>query len=144
MRLGEALENYIQKKLAELEQKKDLQEIINKGKFSFGVDSTTYRHLPAWENLIKQKKQLVKLIWIDAFLVSITIIFITDDYFSKFSQDWLKALLSLSLLTSGIMLFHVITAFHTLFFKFRQTEREVRKLIYQDILFQLQKEREIV
>jgi hypothetical protein len=136
----ERIEVYIRKRLAELDKQKDMQEVIQKGKFSFGVDAATFSRLPAWKDLLKQKKNLVKWIWIDAFFVSFTIIFITGNYMEEFSQDWPTALLKISLLAGGIMLFHVITAFFTLFLKFRQTEREVRKLIYQDILFQLQKE----
>ncbi|HEY0042607.1 MAG TPA: hypothetical protein VGB71_18160 [Flavisolibacter sp.] len=136
----ERIKEYIRQRLAELDKQKDMQEVIQKGKFSFGVDSQTYGHLPAWKDLVKQKKRLKKLIWIDAFLVSFTIIFITGDYAAQFAQNWAEALLKLSLLGGGIMLFYVITAFFTLFHKFRQTEREVRKLIYQDLLFQLTKE----
>lgn len=136
----ERIKEYIRQRLVELDKQKDMQEVINRGKFSFGVDSATYGHLPAWKDLVKKKKRLVKLIWVDAFLVSFTIIFITGDYANQFSQNWLTALLKLSLLAGGIVLFYVITAFFTLFLKFRQTEREVRKLIYQDLLFQLTKE----
>lgn len=137
----EKLSAYIRKRLAELDSQKDLQEIVYKGRLSFGVDSTVFGHLPAWKALVKQKKHLVKWIWIDAFLVSVTIIFVTGDYYEKFAQNWLKAITALVLLSGCIMLFYVITAFYTLFYKFRKTEREIRKLIYQDILFQLEKEK---
>ncbi|HEU4903417.1 MAG TPA: hypothetical protein VFT06_11515 [Flavisolibacter sp.] len=137
----EKLSAYIRKRLAELDSQKDLQEIVYKGRLSFGVDSTVFGHLPAWKALVKQKKHLVKWIWIDAFLVSVTIIFVTGDYYEKFAQNWLKATTALVLLSGCIMLFYVITAFYTLFYKFRKTEREIRKLIYQDILFQVEKEK---
>ena len=135
---------YIRNRLADLDSQKDLQEIVQKGKLSFGVDSSVFGHLPAWKALVKQKKHLVKWIWIDAFLVSFTIIFITGDYYEKFLQNWLKATAALVLLSGCIMIFYVITAFYTLFYKFRKTEREVRKLIYQDILHQLEKEKRSV
>lgn len=136
----ERIEAYIRERLAELDKQKDMQEVIQKGKFSFGVDASVFGRLPAWKELLKQKKKLVKWIWIDAFFVSFTIIFITGDYAAQFSQNWQAAILKLGLLAGGIMLFYVITAFFTLFFKFRQTEREIRKLIYQDLLVQLKKE----
>ena len=136
----QGIEAYIHKRLAELDKQKDMQEVIQKGKFSFGVDADTFGKLPAWKDLVKQKKNLVKWIWIDAFFVSFTIVFITGDYIDQFSQNWMAALVKISVLAGGIMLFYLITAFFTLFLKFRQTEREVRKLIYQDILIQLQKE----
>jgi hypothetical protein len=136
----ERIEAYIRKRLAELDNQKDMQEVLQKGKFSFGVDAETFGKLPAWKGLLKQKKNLVKWIWIDAFFVSFTIVFITGNYFDQFSENWTAALLKICLLAGGIMLFYLITAFFTLFLKFRQTEREVRKLIYQDLLVQLQKE----
>ncbi|WP_121354067.1 hypothetical protein [Flavisolibacter nicotianae] len=76
--------------------------------------------------------------------MSFTIIFITGDYYEKFAQNWMKATAALVLLSGCIMIFYVITAFYTLFYKFRKTEREVRKLIYQDILHQLEKEKSSV
>ncbi|HET7897650.1 MAG TPA: hypothetical protein VFL47_08270 [Flavisolibacter sp.] len=136
------LETYIKKQLAELDKQKDLKDMIQKGRFSFGVDSTVYGHLPAWKNLVKQKKHLVKWIWMDAFLVSVTVVFTAGDYWEKFSQNWMKAAAALVALSACIMLFYVVSAFYTLFYNFRKTEREVRKLIYQDILFQLEKEKQ--
>ncbi|WP_121354066.1 hypothetical protein [Flavisolibacter nicotianae] len=60
----EKLSAYIRKRLAELDSQKDLKEIVYKGRLSFGVDSTVFGHLPAWKALVKQKKHLVKWIWI--------------------------------------------------------------------------------
>lgn len=140
----EQLKAYIKKRLAELDSQKDLQDIVQKGRFSFGVDSSVFGHLPAWKALVKQKKHLVKWIWIDAFLVSFTLIFVTGDYAEKFAHNWLHALVALLLISGCIMIFYVISAFFTLFYKFRKAEREVRKLIYQDILYQLEKEKELV
>lgn len=136
---GEPLEIYIQKKLAELDKQKDMQDVIYKGKLSFGIDSTTYAHLPSWQNLVKQKKQMVKMVWTNAFFVALTTVAVVGNFFTKFEQNWIKALLGLVLLSGMITLFYVIGSFYSLFYQFRQTEREVRKLIYQDILFQLKK-----
>ena len=136
----ERIEAYIHQRLAELDKQKDLQEVIQKGKFSFGVDSTTYGHLPAWSTLLKKKKEMVKAIWTTAFFMSLMIVAIVGDFFDKFGQNWIKALLSLAVLSALIMLFYVIGSFYSIFYQFRQTEREVRKLIYQDILFQIKKE----
>ncbi len=132
------LEQYLQQRLAEMEKEADLKEITQKGKLSFGIDSTTYAHLPAWKNLVQQKKKLVRWIWIDAFFLSLTVVFIASDYAEKFSENWVKAVLSLLFISGMVLLFFVVTAYYSLFYRFRKTEREVRKLIYQDILYRLQ------
>ena len=141
----ERIEAYIQKRLAELEGQKDLQEVILKGRLSFGVDADTYSNLPAWKELIERKKQMVKMIWLNAFFVTLTVVVFAGDFFEKFEQNWIKALLSLIVLSAMMMLFYVVGSFYSVFYYFRKTEREVRKLIYQDILFQLKKaEKELV
>lgn len=132
------LEQYLQQRLTELDKEADLKEITTKGKLSFGIDSTTYAHLPAWKNLVQQKKKLVRWIWVDAFFLSLTVVFIASDYADKFSANWLKAALSLFFISGMVLLFFVVTAYYSLFYRFRKTEREVRKLIYQDILYRLQ------
>ena len=82
---------------------------------------------------------MVKMVWTNAFFVALTTVAVVGNFFTKFEQNWIKALLGLVLLSGMIMLFYVIGSFYSLFYQFRQTEREVRKLIYQDILFQLKK-----
>jgi hypothetical protein len=141
----ERIEAYIHQRLAELDKQKDLQRVIHQGKLSFGMDSTTYSHLPSWPDLIKRKKQLVKNLWLNGIFLSFIIVGTAGDYLNKFEQNWVKALLSLIVISALIMLFYVIVSFYSLFYQFRQTEQEVRKLIYQDILSQLKKEeRELV
>ena len=132
------LEQYLQQRLTELDKEADLKEITTNGKLSFGIDSTTYAHLPAWKNLVQQKEKLVRWIWVDAFFLSLTVVFIASDYADKFSANWLKAALSLFFISGMVLLFFVVTAYYSLFYRFRKTEREVRKLIYHDILYRLQ------
>ncbi|RYF81252.1 MAG: hypothetical protein EON98_12585 [Chitinophagaceae bacterium] len=136
----ERIEAYIHQRLAELEQKKDLEEIIQKGRLSFGIDAAHYSQLPGWSQLVKQKKHMVKMVWINAFFLSLIIVGIVGNFFDKFSENWLKALLGMLFLSALIMVFYVMAFFYNIFYHFRQTEREVRKLIYQDILSQLKKE----
>lgn len=138
MKQHPGLEEYIKQQLAALEKEVDLREITKKGKLSFGIDSTTYAHLPAWKDLVQQKKKLVRWIWVDAFFLSLTVVFIGSDYAEKFANNWWAAALSLLLISGMVLLFFVVTAYYSLFYRFRKTEREVRKLIYQDILFRLQ------
>jgi hypothetical protein len=134
------IEAYIQKRLAELETGKDLQDVVNKGRFSFGMDSGSYGHLPAWKELLLKKKQMVRMTWLNAFFVSLMAVGIAGDYFEKFGENWIKTLLTLICVAVVCMLFYTIIGFYSQFYHFRQTERVVRKLIYQDILSQLKKE----
>ena len=139
----ENLEGYLQKKLAELDKQKDMQDIILKGKLSFGIDSTTFGHLPAWQDLVKKKKRLVKMVWLNALFTSLMVVFISGDFFTMQITDWWKDAIKLILTAVIVMLFYVISSFYSMFYEFRKTESEVRKLIYQDILFRLKKEEKL-
>ena len=52
--MNQHLETYLHQKLAELDAKKDMEEITSKGKISFGLSSEDYGHLPSWNNLVKK------------------------------------------------------------------------------------------
>lgn len=136
----ERIEAYIHQRLAELDKQKDMQEIIQNGKLSFGIEANRYGQLPGWSELVKQKKHMVKMVWINASFLSLIIVGIVGDFLDKFSENWLKALLGMLFLAALVMVFYVMAFFYNIFYHFRQTEREVRKLIYQDILSQLRKE----
>ena len=131
------LKAYLYYKLEELYQQKDMSEPLLNGKFSFGVDSGNYGHLPAWKTLVQKKKNLVRGIWVQAFLLSLIVVAITTDIWNKFELNWVKALTGWLLLAAFIMLLYVIQFYYSLFISFRNTEREVRKLIYQDLLLKL-------
>jgi hypothetical protein len=133
------LQAYIKSKLEELNQQKDLTEVTLNGKFSFGIESKKYSHLPAWKDLIRKKKSLVKWVWINSFVLSFFIIAATSNLWEGFAENWAKALISWIVISAFVTLFYVITSFYTIFLKFREAEREVRKLIYQDILERLNK-----
>ena len=137
MSKSENLQEYIEQRLNDLNNQKDARDMIWKRKISFGFDSKEYEHLDAWQSLVKKKKNLVKWIWIDSFFLSLFIAGITSDFFEKFDQNWLKALVGLILMSLVIMLFFVFSAYFNLFIKFRNVKREVRKIIYQDILNRL-------
>jgi hypothetical protein len=138
------IEQYIDSRLAELDQQKDLATIWQKERISFGMDSKKFSHLPAWKNLVAKKKQLISLTWLNAFVLSLTVIAISTEIWNKFQVNWIKALVYWLLMSGVIMLFYVFSSYYSLFFQFRQTEREVRKLIYQDILYQLAKEKQAI
>ena len=137
-----SLQNYIEQKLADLDNQKDMNDVISKGKFSFGMDAATYGHLPAWKTLLQQKKKLVRWIWIDAFAASLLVVSIATDIWEKFATGWIKALAGLLLLSLIIMFVLVVTTCFNLFLRFRQTDSIVRKLIYQDLLYQLKTDAE--
>src|SRR5215213_5276037 len=116
-------------------------DVICKGRFSYGLDQTSYGHLPAWKDLAQRKKQMVKRIWLLAFFVWLMVVSMAGDFGERLSQNWWKAIVLLIVVSVMAGLFYVMDSFYTLFVEFRNTEREVRKLIYQDILFQLKKKK---
>jgi uncharacterized protein YacL len=136
----ERLTAYIHQQLDGLDRQTDMKEIMNRGRLSFGIESTRYQKLPAWQSLVKEKRRMVQMVWITGFIDSLIIVGIVGNIFEKLEQNWWKALLGWMLLSVVIMLFYVIIAFYTNFYYFRKTEREVRRLIYQDILSQIKKE----
>src|SRR4051812_44494279 len=83
------LKNYIHSKLVELEKEKDMQDTVLKGRLSFGVDAATYGRLPAWPDLIRKKKQLVRWVWINAFLSSLLLIGLVSDLPGQLGVNWL-------------------------------------------------------
>ena len=142
--MGKSLEQYLEQKIADIDRQKDLVSSVSKGRFSFDMDETTYGHLPAWKTLIKEKKNLVKWIWIDSVFVSLIVVFFAGDYWEKFEQNWWKATIALLVISAIVMFLYIITAFYNLFVKFRMVDRQARKLIYLDILYRLQQEKETI
>ncbi len=83
---------------------------------------------------------MVKQLRINACWLSVSAVLFLGDYIEKFEQNWIKAFLVLVCVAGIFAVVFVITSFYSQFYNVRQTERVVRKLIYQDILFQLKKE----
>ena len=135
------IELYVKQKLAELEREKDMTDAIQRGRFSFGIDSRLYSYLPSWKQLVKKKKNLIRWIWIDAFLFSILGVGVFSGLWDSFDQNAIGTVIRWIFLSAFAMLLYVINSYHMLFIKFRETEREVRKLIYQDLLHQLKSEK---
>ena len=142
--MGKSLEQYLEQKIADIDRQKDLVSSVSKGRFSFDMDETTYGHLPAWKTLIKEKKNLVKWIWIDSVFVSLIVVFFAGDYWEKFEQNWWKVTIALLVISAIVMFLYIITAYYNLFVKFRMVDRQARKLIYLDILYRLQQEKETI
>jgi hypothetical protein len=134
---NQLLQNYILQRLEELENGRDLDDLKSKGKLSFGIESKEFSHLPSWTELLKKKKNLVNMAWVNAILLSLMIVAIVGDLWQKFEQNWLKALFYWLALSSIVLLFYVIGTFFSLFYEFRRIERVIRKLIYEDLLQRL-------
>jgi hypothetical protein len=144
MKQSEFIEQYIDSRLAELDQQKEPDTIWQKERFSFGMEANKFAHLPAWKNLVAKKKELTYMTWLNAFALSFMVIAISDGIWDKFQINWIKALVYWLLMSGVIMIFYVFSSYYSLFYRFRQTEREVRKLIYQDIRYQLAKEKQAI
>jgi TM2 domain-containing membrane protein YozV len=128
------LKHYIQEKLAALKKEKDMNEVVTEGRLSFGLDQKDYKHLPSWNELLKEKKKLVRTFWINCFLISFVSVGFASTYADKFQQNWIKGLVTWLVVSLMATLFNVIGFYFSLFYRVRKTEQEVRKLMYEDIL----------
>lgn len=134
------LKVYIDNKLEELEKEKDMQEVFQYGKFSFGLNARNFSHLPAWKELLRRKNLLVRIFWTNAFLLSFIMGGLGGHIWNQPGESWLKLVGGWILLSLFLMLVYVIGTYFGTFVYFRKTEREVRKLIYQDLLYQINKQ----
>jgi hypothetical protein len=128
------LKHYIQEKLAALKKEKDMNEVVNEGKLSFGLHAKDYKHLSSWNDMVRNKKRLVRTFWINCFLISFVTVGLAFTYTDKFQQNWIKGLVTWLVVSLMATLFYVIGFYFSLFYHVRKTEQEVRKLIYEDIL----------
>jgi hypothetical protein len=137
------LKEHILQKLRELDKQVDMQDAIWKGRISFGMDARKYAHLPAWNELVRKKKRLIRWTWICAYVLSLILVFYSEDVMHNFSVNWLKTIVTWLVVSAVVMLFYVIQYNYTIFLQVRDTENEARKLIYQDILDQIENEQDI-
>lgn len=144
MKIYNEIEKYTYQRLLELDKQKDMQDMIYKGRLSLGVDKTTYGHLPACDSLVNKKKRLTKWFWFEAYFVSLWAVLMIGDYFSRPGTTWIQASLQVLVVSGVVMLFCTAVVYFNMFVRIRQMEREVRKLIYKDILFHLKTEKEPV
>jgi hypothetical protein len=128
------LKHYIEDKLVALKKEKDMNEVTNEGKLSFGMQQKDYKHLPSWNDLVKNKKKLVRVFWVNCFLVSFVVVGFCHSFEGNFEQNWIRAVSSWVLLSLTSTILYVAGFYFSLFYQVRKTEREVRKLIYEDIL----------
>ena len=128
------LKNYIEDKLSALKKEKDMNEVVNEGKLSFGLHAKYYKHLPSWNDMVRKEKKLVRTFWINCFLISFVTVAFAFTYTDKFQQNWIKGLVTWLVLSLMATLFYVIGFYFSLFYHVRKTEQEVRKLIYEDML----------
>ncbi|MGZ5192255.1 MAG: hypothetical protein ACXWCZ_14695 [Flavisolibacter sp.] len=115
--------------------------ILYKSQFQSVINSKSYKHFPSWKGLQEKKKNIIRWIWIDAILLSILTTGMITEVWEKFEQNWFATVFTWLFLSAAAMLLYVISTYHTIYLKFRQTEHEVRKLIFQDLLLQLRREK---
>ena len=133
------MEEYIRQRLATLDKRKDMDDVIWKGKFSFGLNAREWSHLPSWTTFLKKHRSMVRWAWISAFVLTfLTISFLRPDLYEQIGQDPLAGIAKLIGIGFVIGLFCVMGDFLMLFTLFRDAEREVRKLIYEDILVRIE------
>lgn len=132
----DALENYIRKKISEIDQDRDIKEYVRKGRFNFGMNQQEYGHLPSWPNLVKGKRKLVRLIWLQAFLSALMMYAFMEDW----DQPWLKTLMKMLIGATIFTLFYNITSYFSIAFEVNRVQKQVQKLLYEDVLHWLAEE----
>ncbi|MFL5810437.1 MAG: hypothetical protein ACJ749_13010 [Flavisolibacter sp.] len=132
------LKEHILQKLRELDQQVDMQDVMWKSRISFGMDARKYGHLPAFKELVRKKKKLVRSTWIYAYILSLIIVFCSEDVMHNFSVNWWKTIVSWLILSAVVMVIFLVHYNFIIFAQVRDTETEVRKIIYQDMLDQIQ------
>ena len=137
---NDQLKVYVKGKLADLEKERDMAEVANKGRLSFGLNSKDYKDLPSWQNLLRSKKSLVRVFWTSCFLISFIIVGIASNVVDGISVNWIKAIVTWISTSLFATLVYVFGFYFSLFYRVRKTEHEVRKLIYEDILARIEKE----
>ena len=99
------------------------------------------RYLNTLSDYMFTGNKIIKASILIHFFVSLFAVIMVGDLLDKFQKSWWLTLLYILVVTLVIMLFNVIWAFYSAFFHFRKTEREIRKLIYQDLLERMSKEK---
>ena len=114
---------------------------VYNNKFQLLTESKSTSHLPSRKILQLKKKNIIRWIWINAILLSLLIACMITEVWEKLDQNRFATLFTWLLLSALATLLYVFSAYQSIYLKFRQTKREVRKLIFQDLLLQLKKEK---
>ena len=115
-------------------------DVYNKN-FQFLTESKSISHLTSRKILQLKKKNIIRWIWINAILLSLLIIGMITEVWEKPDQKRFATLFTWLFLSALATLLYIFSAYHYIFLKFRQSKREVRKLIFQDLLLQLKKDK---
>lgn len=116
------------------------QEYINRGRFNLGVNAVRFRGLPSYERLLAARKKLVRRIRVDAFF---TVFLMTGmmkpDLLDRIAAQPVKTILAVLATSAIYTLFFSLVIFFSTAFEVVKAEREVRRLIYEELLRELEK-----
>lgn len=138
---NDQLKMYIEEKLADLNREKDMTEVVHKGRLSFGLSEKDYKHLPSWKELVRSKKKLIRVFWSGCFLISFAVVGLASNVADRLTHNWIEAVMVWIATSLFAMMLYVMAFNFSLFYQARKTEHEVRKLIYEDILNKMEKEK---
>lgn len=135
---SELFKDYIRKKISEVDENRDIKEYTRRGRFNFGMNQHQYGHLPSWNFFAADKKKLVKLIWLQAFLSALTAFAFSENW----DQEWWKVIIKMLIGATFFTLFFNITSYFSIAFEVNKVQKQVQKLLYEDLLYQLDKEQQ--
>lgn len=127
-------------KLSELAEIKSMDDYLNNNHLQHEAECQ-YKNLPSWKGLQKKKNNIVRWLIIDIVLLSVLTAGMIIEVWEIFGQNWFATVFTWLFLSASALLLYVISSYHAIYLKFRQTKREVRKIIFQDLLLQLKKEK---
>ena len=133
------LKTYMQGRMAELDKNLDEQEFWLRGRFNFGMNKQQYQHLPSWNAFVKDKKRLVRLIWAEAFLTVGMVYAFVPGGWELYQSKW-KTLLVILAVILFLGLFLALTSYFITAFEVNRVQKQVKRLIYEDLLHQIEQE----
>jgi hypothetical protein len=136
------LENYLREKLTELGKNLDQKEYVLRGKLNFGINKAHYSHLPSWNEFIKSKRRLLRVIWVEAFTTVFLVATFLPSFWDTRDQEWWKVAIITLAITFFLGGFLVSISFFATAFEVNRVQKNVRRLIYEDILYKIQQNKE--
>jgi hypothetical protein len=126
----------IDEKLRQLEEAD--KKNTSRGNFNFGIHLNVYENAPRLPIVLKKKKRLKKMLWVQTFFVSFFMVGIYTDFLGKMDEHFLKALVSLVLMGAMGGLIFVYFPMRTMVVETNDLQAEVKKMILEDVKQQVE------
>ena len=103
---------------------------ISKGSLNFGVHLDDYKNSPQLQAILKKRKRLITLLWVESFLIPATVIIISSDAFEGSLIKGIMLLLVGSLFAGLIFVYFPL---HSLISYSNDMQKDVKKMMLEDL-----------